>query len=43
MIQRLRLGLLIQGVRAGGGAKIPHVSWPRKQKYKTEAILQQIQ
>ena len=27
----------------GQGAKIPHASWPKKPKHKTEAILSQIQ
>ena len=27
----------------GQGAKIPHASWPKKPKHKTEAIFKQIQ
>jgi len=27
----------------GGGARIPHALWPKKQKDETEAILQQTQ
>ena len=32
-----------EGSIPGGGAQIPHASWPKKPRHKTEVKLQQIQ
>ena len=33
----------VVGLIPGQGAKMPHASWPKRPKHKTEPILQQIQ